>query len=63
MKNKILIKMLSKKIKAVYMFYIYTLLGSFFMLLGIIILIFEVGNSGIIALISPNLIFKKQIFL
>ena len=52
-----------RKVKALYFFYVYTLLGSFFMLLGIIILIFEIGNSGIISLINPNLIFKKQIFL
>lgn len=52
-----------RKVKALYLFYVYTLLGSFFMLLGIIIIIFEFGNSGVFSLNNSNLTFKKQIFL
>lgn len=41
----------------------YTLLGSFFMLFGIIILIFELGNTNLILCSNNNLIFKKQLFI
>lgn len=52
-----------RKVKAIYFFYVYTLLGSFFILLGILILYFEVGNSGLFILNNLNLTFQKQIFL
>jgi NADH:ubiquinone oxidoreductase subunit 4 (subunit M) len=52
-----------RKIKAIYMFYVYTLLGSFFMLLGIIIIIFEIGNTGVLSISNYNLPFNKQLFL
>jgi len=52
-----------RKVKAIYFFYIYTLLGSFLILLAILILYFEVGTSGLFVLNNLNLTFKKQIFL
>jgi len=52
-----------RKVKAVYLFYVYTLFGSFFMLLGILIIIFELGNSGVISISNYNFPFQKQIFL
>jgi NADH-quinone oxidoreductase subunit M len=52
-----------RKVKAIYFFYVYTLLGSFFILLGILVLYFEVGNSGLFVLNNLNLTFQKQIFL
>jgi len=52
-----------RKVKAVYLFYVYTLFGSFFMLLSILIIIFEIGNSGVLSITNYNLTFKKQIFL
>jgi len=45
------------------MFYIYTLLGSFFLLFSIIIFTFETGNCDVLNLINYNLIFKKQILI
>ena len=52
-----------RKTKAVYFFYIYTLLGSFFILLAILIIYFEVGTTSLFLLNDLNLTFKKQIFL
>ena len=52
-----------RKVKAIYFFYVYTLLGSFLILLAILILFFEVGSSGLFILNNLNLTFKKQIFL
>jgi NADH:ubiquinone oxidoreductase subunit 4 (subunit M) len=52
-----------RKVKAIYFFYVYTLLGSFLILLALIILYFEAGTSGLFVLNNLNLSFKKQIFL
>jgi NADH:ubiquinone oxidoreductase subunit 4 (subunit M) len=52
-----------RKIKAIYMFYVYTLLGSFFMFLGIIIIIFAIGNTAVLSISNYNLPFNKQLFL
>ena len=38
-------------------------LGSFLILLGVLILYFEVGSSGLFILNNLNLTFQKQIFL
>jgi len=52
-----------RKIKAIYFFYVYTLTGSFLILLAILIIYFETGTSGLFILNNLNLTFKKQIFL
>lgn len=52
-----------RKVKAIYFFYVYTLIGSFLILLGILILYFEVGSSALFILNNLNLTFQKQIFL
>ena len=52
-----------RKIKAIYFFYVYTLIGSFLILLAIIIIYFETGTSALFILNNLNLSFKKQIFL
>jgi len=52
-----------RKVKAFYLFYVYTLVGSFFMLLGIIIIIFEMGNTSSFNINTSNILFKKQIIL
>jgi len=52
-----------RKVKAIYFFYVYTLLGSFLILLALLIIYFEVGSSGLFILNNLNLTFKKQIFL
>lgn len=52
-----------RKVKAIYLFYIYTLIGSFFMLLGIILIMFEIGQNNIYCVQQSNLTFKKQLFL
>ena len=52
-----------RKVKAIYFFYVYTLVGSFLILLGILIFFFEAGSSNLFVLSNLNLFFKKQIFL
>jgi NADH:ubiquinone oxidoreductase subunit 4 (subunit M) len=52
-----------RKVKAMYLFYFYTLVGSFFLLFSIIVITFEIGNSSILSITNYNLVFKKQIYL
>lgn len=52
-----------RKVKAIYFFYVYTLLGSFLILLALLILYFEIGSSSLFILNNLNLTFKKQVFL
>nr|YP_011017790.1 NADH dehydrogenase subunit 4 [Pseudoceramium inkyui]WQF69636.1 NADH dehydrogenase subunit 4 [Pseudoceramium inkyui] len=53
----------SRKIRAAYQFFLYTLVGSLFMLLGIIFIFFSVGSFDIQILTSTNFTFNLQIIL
>ena len=52
-----------RKIRAAYLFFLYTLVGSLFMLFGIIVLFLEVGSLDYLCLLQNNLSFTKQKFL
>jgi NADH-ubiquinone oxidoreductase chain 4 len=50
----------SRKIKASYYFFLYTLLGSLFMLIAIIAILLEVGSTAYDILLVSNFSLKKQ---
>jgi proton-translocating NADH-quinone oxidoreductase chain M len=52
-----------RKIKASYFFFIYTLLGSLVMLLGILIILFETGTTNFITLTTYNFSSDRQLLL
>jgi len=52
----------SRKIKASYYFFLYTLIGSLFMLVGLISIYLEVGTLNYFALLSVNFSFEKEVF-
>ena len=51
-----------RKVKAIYLFYVYTLLGSFCLLLSIILFIFESGSTTLFNLNLLNLNLIKQVY-
>ena len=53
----------NRKISALFTFYLYTLFGSLLLLLGIIIIYYEIGSTGIENIISNNLNENKQLIL
>jgi proton-translocating NADH-quinone oxidoreductase chain M len=53
----------TRKIKAAYQFFIYTLIGSVLMLLAIFFIYFETGTTDLQLLLSINFSEKKQIIL
>ena len=52
-----------RKVKAIYLLYVYTLLGSFLMLIGILIITSELGNTNLYTISQSNLTFSKQLIL
>ena len=52
-----------RKIKASYFFFIYTLLGSLVMLLGILLILFETGTTNFLTLTSYKFSFDRQLLL
>jgi len=52
-----------RKIKASYFFFIYTLLGSLVMLLGILIILFETGTTNFITLTAHEFSYDRQLLL
>jgi NADH-quinone oxidoreductase subunit M len=52
-----------RRIHAVYQFFLYTLLGSLFMLLGILLLYFETGSTNIQVLLNSELSFEREILI
>lgn len=52
-----------RKIKASYFFFIYTLLGSLVMLLGILIILFETGTTNFITLTTHEFSYDRQLLL
>jgi len=53
-----------RKIKAAYQFFLYTLIGSLFMLIGILVIYFQVGTTDYFVLYDSNLLSeKRQLFL
>nr|YP_010035143.1 NADH dehydrogenase subunit 4 [Euonymus alatus]QOX10166.1 NADH dehydrogenase subunit 4 [Euonymus alatus] len=52
-----------RKIKAAYKFFLYTLLGSVFMLLGIIFIIFQTGTTDLQISLTTEFSERRQIFL
>jgi proton-translocating NADH-quinone oxidoreductase chain M len=48
----------TRKLKAAYQFFLYTLIGSFFMLLSIFLILFETGTTDFLVL--NNIIFSKN---
>ena len=52
-----------RKIKAAYQFFLYTLIGSLFTLLAILVIYFEVGTTDILVLWNFDFSFERQIFL
>jgi proton-translocating NADH-quinone oxidoreductase chain M len=52
-----------RKIRASYFFFLYTLLGSVLMLLGVLYLFFQVGSTDYESLLSFSLSFTEQKFL
>jgi NADH-ubiquinone oxidoreductase chain 4 len=52
-----------RKIGAAYQFFIYTLFGSVFFLIAILVIYFETGTTDINLLLSTHFPFNRQIFL
>nr|AEM46205.1 NADH dehydrogenase subunit 4 [Silene noctiflora]AJP34452.1 NADH dehydrogenase subunit 4 [Silene noctiflora] len=52
-----------RKIKAAYQFFLYTLLGSVFMLLGILLILLETGTTDLQILLSTEFSERRQLFL
>ena len=52
-----------RKIHAAYQFFFYTLLGSIIMLIGIIIIIFEIGTTDMQVLLQTKFSYNRQLFL
>ncbi len=52
-----------RKIKASYFFFIYTLLGSLVMLLGILLILFETGTTNFLTLTSYQFSYDRQLLL
>ena len=52
-----------RKIHAAYQFFFYTLLGSIFMLLGIIVIYFHLGTTDIQILLNTEFSSYRQLFL
>ena len=53
----------ARKIRAAYQFFIYTLIGSLLMLLGVIFVYFKVGSFDIQVLAATNFSFYYQVIL
>lgn len=53
----------SRKIKASYFFFIYTLFGSLIMLLGILLILFETGTTNFLTLLSYDFSLERQLLL
>ena len=53
----------TRKIKAAYYFFLYTLFGSLLLLIGIIFISLELGSTSIYSLYLNNFSFERQIFL
>jgi len=53
----------TRKLKAAYQFFLYTLIGSFFMLLSIFLIFFETGTTDFLILNNINFSRDKQLFL
>jgi len=53
----------ARKIKASYFLFIYTLFGSLLMLFGILLILFEVGTTNLLVLISYKFSFERQVLL
>jgi len=52
-----------RKIKAAYQFFLYTLLGSVFMLLAILLVLFQTGTANLQILLTTEFSDRRQIFL
>jgi NADH:ubiquinone oxidoreductase subunit 4 (subunit M) len=52
-----------RRIKASYFFFIYTLLGSLVMLLGILLILFETGTTNFLTLASHEFSSERQLLL
>nr|AFK41523.1 unknown [Lotus japonicus] len=52
-----------RKIKAAYQFFLYTLLGSLFMLLAILLILFQTGTADLQILLTTEFSERRQIFL
>lgn len=52
-----------RKIQAAYQFFLYTLLGSVFMLLGILLILFQTGTTDLQILLSTEFSERRQILL
>nr|UHJ16894.1 NADH dehydrogenase subunit 4 [Actinidia eriantha] len=52
-----------RKIKAAYQFFLYTLLGSVFMLLAILLILFQTGTTDLQILLTTEFSERRQIFL
>jgi NADH-ubiquinone oxidoreductase chain 4 len=50
----------SRKIKAAYYFFLYTLLGSLFMLIAIVAILLEIGSTSYDILLLSNFSLEKQ---
>jgi len=51
-----------RRIKASYFFFIYTLLGSLVMLLGILLILFETGTTNFLTLVLHNLVLRGNCY-
>ena len=52
-----------RRIRANYMFFLYTLIGSLFMLVGILFIFFETGTTNYQILLLTKISFNKQLFI
>lgn len=52
-----------RKIQAAYQFFLYTLLGSVFMLLGILLILFQTGTTDLLVLLTTEFSERRQILL
>jgi NADH:ubiquinone oxidoreductase subunit 4 (subunit M) len=52
-----------RRIRASYFFFLYTLLGSIMMLLGILLILFETGTTNLCTLAAYNFTEERQVLL
>ena len=52
-----------RKIRAAYQFFLYTLIGSLFMLLAILLIYFQVGTTDVQILLTTEFSERRQLFL
>lgn len=52
-----------RKIKAAFFFFLYTLLGSLVMLIGLLLILFEVGTTNLLILLTHKFSYDRQLLL